>query len=146
MLWETHHSFLLSSDNVKWESSHSNIPIAHATHSGSWEELAIAKGVQKLSQGCHSLIAYRCPLDVHLWPFLFPWWRKCSSATSYGCLSIYPIVLSSVKHGSLVKCLKNMKMWRLPITSNLALWIEGIFYSSIKFFIFLLKDSAWNSL
>jgi hypothetical protein len=85
-------------------------------------------------------------VQKYLWPFLSPSWRKCPSSTSHGCPSIYPIIFTISEAWELGQVLKNMKMWRLPIPSKLALWIEGIFHSSIKLFIFLLKDSAWNSL
>jgi hypothetical membrane protein len=42
--------------------------------------------------------------------------------------------LPSIKHGILVKIFKNVKIWRLPIISRLALSTVGIFHSSTKLF------------
>ncbi len=65
---------------------------------------------------------------------LIPSWNQTISFSStwYACLLSTLKSLPSIKHGSLVKLSKNVKIWRLPIISRLALSTVGIFYPSIK--------------
>ncbi len=57
------------------------------------------------------------------------------SSTWYACLLSISKSLPSIKHGSLVKLSKNVKIWRLHIISRLALSTVGIFHPSTNFFL-----------
>jgi len=132
--------FFKSLGNMRWRSSNSNIPSFIVCMCfeciGMWEGLkTINACVQKLSQNVFKKIGCRCPFSNHSFAFI-PSWNQtnCFSSTWYGCLLSTLKSLPSIKHGILVKIFKNVKIWRLPIISRLALSTVGIFHSSTKLF------------
>jgi len=133
--------FFKSLGNMRWRSSNSNIPSFIVCMCfeciGMWEGLkTINACAQKLSQNVFKKIRCRCPFSNHSFAFI-PSWNQtnCFSSTWYGCLLSTLKSLPSIKHGILVKIFKNVKIWRLPIISRLALSTVGISIPQPNYFL-----------
>ncbi len=62
-----------------------------------------------------------------------PKWTNFFSSTLYGCLLPTLSFLQSMNNENLIKFSKNVKIWKLHVTSSLAFWTMGIFHSLTKF-------------
>jgi hypothetical protein len=143
--------FCKSLGNMRWRSSTSSIPSFIVCMCfeciGMWEGLkTINACAWKLSQNVFEKIGCRCPFSNHSFS-LIPSWNQTIffSSTWYVCLLSTWKSLPLIKHGSLVKLFKNVKIWRLLVISRLALSMVGIFHSSINFFLNQ-RIQPWNSL
>jgi hypothetical protein len=115
---------------------------AHATHSEIWK-VGNNQSAHKLSQ--KFVFLWLCA-NPH-WTCIFNHFPPSSQVQmeqkniiNLVCMfSIYTRILPWMKHDSLVKLSKNVKIWRLPITNNLAHSMMGISHSLTKFPFFSTK-------